>query len=403
MDRSRNFLHKVLGQLTDLQWKRLFLALAIALIGFALRLHLALTGPAEWDESVYLEAAVRYARDIRGGSWNELINSDYNYEHPMLNKLAYGSILALFNPDAGLDGGTMAAGTEFPGSPYYARILSLRLFSVAFGSAAVFFLSLVNPLAGLFLAVHTYAIKYTSVIYLEALPMCLALLLVLAFVKFQQISPSRTAAGTAGVGWLAASGALLGLAVASKYVYGLTGVAVLVFAIIQGRKHPARLIWTLVVWGAGAGIFFFLGNPALWANPLARLSQSLQFNVDFAQNSSTVLESNYPFWQPLDWLAVPIPQHPLSTTPFFVSKGNFLLAADSIFLPFALLGLWRLVKSQPAFAWWLVLGLAFLLVWNTKWPQYILIILVPYCLAAACGVEGTIQTLRKVLSRSRVS
>jgi hypothetical protein len=159
----------------------------------------------------------------------------------------------------------------------------------------------------------------------------------------------------------------------------------------------------VLVWGAGAAIFFFLANPALWANPLARLSESLQFNVDFAQNSSTVLESNYPFWQPLDWLAVPVSRHPLSTTPFFVSRGNFLLAVDGLFLPFALLGLRRMAKSQPVFAWWLVLGLAFLLVWNTKWPQYILIILAPYCLAAAYGVEVTFQTLRKMFSRSRVS
>jgi hypothetical protein len=401
LNRIRNFLQWVRGRLTGPQWRRLLIAFVIALIGLGLRMHLALTGPVEWDEPVYLDAAVLYAQDIRGGNWNELLNSDYNYEHPLLNKLAYGSILALYKPAASLNSGIMPAGSEFLGSPFYARELSLRLFSVAFGSAAVFLLSLVNPLAGLFLAVNTYAIKYTSVIYLEALPMCLTLLSVLAFVKSQPPGPTGEEAGRTSLVWLAASGVLLGLAVASKYMYGLTGLAMLVYALIHGRKHPVRLIRILLIWGALAALFFFLGDPVLWANPIARLTHSLNFSVDYAQNSTTVMEMNYPFWQPLDWLAIAIPRHSLSTLPFFVGNGNFLLAIDGFFLPFALLGLRRMAKSHSVFLGWLLLGLAFLLVWNTKWPQYILTILVPYSLSAALGVEVAIQTLKNAFSRSR--
>ena len=39
---------------------------------------------------------------------------------------------------------------------------------------------------------------------------------------------------------------------------------------------------------------------------------------------------------------------------------------------------------------WLAVGLLFLLLWNTKWPQYILILSAPLCLAAA---EGTLRLL----------
>jgi hypothetical protein len=400
LNKTPSFLQRVRGLLTSQQWRRLLLAFAIASIGLGLRVHMALTGPVEWDEPVYLDAAVRYAQDIRGGNWSELLNSDYNYEHPLFNKLAYGSILALYKPAASLNGAMMAAGTQFPGSLFYARELSLRLFSVAFGSAAVFLLSLVNPLAGLFLAVDTYAIKYTSVIYLEALPMCLTLLSVLAFVKSQHSGPSHEETGRTSLGWLAASGVLLGLAVASKYIYGLAGLAVLVYALIHGRKRLARLFPILLMWGALTALFFFLGDPALWANPVARLTHSLNFSIDYTHHSTTVTEMNYPFWQPLDWLAIAIPQHSLSTVPFFVNGGDFLLAVDGFFLPFALLGLRRMAKSHAVFVWWLLLGLAFLLAWNTKWPQYILIILSPYCLSAAFGVEAAVQTLRKALARS---
>jgi hypothetical protein len=42
---------------------------------------------------------------------------------------------------------------------------------------------------------------------------------------------------------------------------------------------------------------------------------------------------------------------------------------------------------------WLALGLAMLLVWTTKWPQYVLILTAPLCLSAA----GLIEILFKAL------
>jgi hypothetical protein len=45
-----------------------------------------------------------------------------------------------------------------------------RLTAAAIGTLQVFALVLLNPLAGLFLAIHTWQIKYTSQITLEPLP-----------------------------------------------------------------------------------------------------------------------------------------------------------------------------------------------------------------------------------------
>jgi hypothetical protein len=174
---------RLIGQ----HWKRILIAVAVGLLALGLRVHMALDGPNEWDEPIYLEAAVRYAQDIRSGNWSQLINSDYNYEHPLFNKLAYGALLALRKPAINLHGDSMPAGGFIRESPFFFRLLSLRLLSVGFGSAAVFILSLINPIAGLFLAIQTYAVKYTSVVYLEALPMLLSFLSAFAYSRFQPV------------------------------------------------------------------------------------------------------------------------------------------------------------------------------------------------------------------------
>ena len=148
-----------------------------------------------------------------------------------------------------------------------------------------------------------------------------------------------------------------------------------------------------------AAVFFVLGDPALWSHPLAHFYRSLTYSVHYSQSDPTVLRKDYPFWQPLAWLALSIPQQPPQLTPFFTTSGNFLLAVDSLFLPFALLGWRRMSKAHPLFGWWLVVGLAFLLAWNTKWPQYILLMLVPYCLSAAYGVGLVVQFLNSAVLR----
>ena len=59
---------------------------------------------------------------------------------------------------------------------------------------------------------------------------------------------------------------------------------------------------------------------------------------------------------------------------------------DTFVFVAAIIGLPRLYKKEPFFFYWLLIGLTFLLVWATKWPQYTLIVLVPFSMAAAQGV-----------------
>ena len=64
----------------------------------------------------------------------------------------------------------------------------------------------------------------------------------------------------------------------------------------------------------------------------------------------------------------------------------------------ALFGLDRLWRKQRVYVLWLGVALIFLLLWNTKWPHYVLILTAPLCLAAA---EGTQRLLALPLHRWR--
>ena len=125
----------------------------------------------------------------------------------------------------------------------------------------------------------------------------------------------------------------------------------------------------------------------MWVDPIQRLSASLKFNIDFA-NGPAVRFTAYPRWQPIQWLLRSLPQYPQSRiTPFFLQPGDFWIAIDSWIFGLAIIGLPLMIKRRPEYFTWLVVGLAFLLVWSTKWPQYVLLVLPPLSMAAAEGVQ----------------
>jgi len=99
---------------------------------------------------------------------------------------------------------------EFP------QFYTARMVSVVLGSLLVLVIALANPLVGLLLAVHTYSIKYTAQVYLEALPFLLSALAVFAYLRSERKKK----------GWLVLSGVLLGLTAGSKYVYALVGIVI---------------------------------------------------------------------------------------------------------------------------------------------------------------------------------
>lgn len=361
-----------------MRW-RVGVAAAIFLLALAARAHLAYTGRIEYDEKDYAKAAVQYASHLKSGAWGFIIRDDYNYEHPVFNKLIYALALLPFPAQEPFDLSMPLPVSQIAQSQ---EVLAMRWVSVLFGSLAVFLLALVNPWAGLFLAVHTYAIKYTSVIYLDALPMCAALLSLQAFALFLKRGPGKPT-----LVWLAVSAAALGIAAASKYMYAVVGVALLLYCGIWMIRQRQPLLQYLALWALLSVLVFWAADPYVWTSPIQHLSASLQFNIDFA-NGPAVRFTAYPRWQPIQWLLQSLPQQPQSRiTAFFLQPGDFWIAIDTWILGLGAIGLPLLLRRHPDYATWLVVGLAFLLAWNTKWPQYILLVLPPLCLAAGEGVR----------------
>jgi len=361
--------------------KRIHQALLIALLAFFLRFYLAYTGPIEYDEPAYTANVINLNLGLRQGNWNQILDSTDIFEHPQFFKLVYAAGLLTSKSIQKIVPFQLG---ELRSVPYWPQIFSLRLVSVFFGAAAVFLLSLVHPLAGLFLAIDTLAIKYTSVVYLDALPAFACLAAFLAALK--ALEKYQKHAGRWAV-WLALSALALGMTAASKYMYAVPGIAIAAAVIWQGWKRKLPVLLGLAAWGLLSLAFFFVLDPALWHAPLVRLGESISFNVYYSRGPH-VMEVGYPFWQPIRWLLLPIPQQPTQPeVAFFVNPGNYFILADSLIFALAVVGLPAFFRQNKPMFLWLFTGLAFLLVWGTKWPQYTLLILAPFCLSAASGFD----------------
>ena len=200
-------------------WVRAALALAVTALALGLRLRAATLLPIDYDEDDYLRAGQQIAEAIRVGDWGALTELNYRTEHPQLGKLVYGLALA-----------TLPAAPEVPDRPSSAppagslpqpHLRVARTAAVALGTAEVLLLALISPAAGLLLAVHTFTIKYTSQVMLEALP---AFTSALALVAYAQASRR----GQVGLnGWHLLSAIALGLTASGKYLYCLVGLAIL--------------------------------------------------------------------------------------------------------------------------------------------------------------------------------
>ncbi len=375
--------------------KKTILALLISILALILRMHVAYYGPLEPDEFDYASAAAQYNLAARHGDWKQIIDLSYNIEHPIFYKLVYAAGLIGGKPIP--DTSSMITGNVIQSVPYWHHLFILRIISVLFGTATVFLISLISPLAGLFLAIDTYAIKYTSVIYLEALPAFTSLAALLAAHKARSGYQNDPKNRKVWIGWLVLSSLLLGMTAASKYMYALVGLVIIIDILRQGWKHQRATLLGLAGWGLLAAAFFFLFDPILWNSPLNQLIKSVNFNANYSV-SQYVTRFGYPFWQPIKWLMISIPQYSNNHTAFFFNKGDFFISVDSLIFILALAGLPDLFKRNKPMFIWLVVGLTFLLVWATKWPQYILLVLVPFCISASYGVNFIGQALVKLRS-----
>jgi hypothetical protein len=99
----------------------------------------------------------------------------------------------------------------------------------------------------------------------------------------------------------------------------------------------------------------------------------------------------FPFYQPFVWLSAPAGAFKPDTA------GIYLITTDTLIGLLALEGLPRLYRRQPFYFIWLITGMAMLLLWQTKWQQFTMIIMVPLCLSAATGTGWLYDLLKKGL------
>ena len=149
-----------------------------------MRLFAAQRLDVDYDEPVYLSAAVSYANYMRAGDLKMLAWNEHTYEHPALYKILYGVVLLTQQPLERVPESDLPRQAPIASTEAGAWNIADRYLSAACGTLAVLALGLMNPLAGLFLGVDTLSVKYTSEVYLEALPMLSSLLCALAYSRW---------------------------------------------------------------------------------------------------------------------------------------------------------------------------------------------------------------------------
>lgn len=340
---------------------------------WAARWHALDTLNIDYDEDDYMRAAQEFTTVFRSGDLGDLLETNYRPEHPPLAKILMGLAL-LGDPER-------PTAPDRPTSSEPNRYLPLdllksdRTLNAALGTLTVAMLAVVSPLAGLLLAVHAWTIKYVSQVMLEAVPAFTSMACVMTYLLWKRQKRRRFS------GWLVVSALFLGLSAASKYLYAFIGLAVaadwLLDELQEGEARKIRL-GTILAWGLLAVAIFFAFNPYLWPDPVNRLRESLLYHTAYSQGATEVQSSNYPVWQQLNWLAM---------SPRVWQKNAFYLALDPLLAILAAFGLGRLWKKYRVFALWLGIVFFFLLIWPTKWPQYLVTLSVPLMLASSEGLQ----------------
>lgn len=356
------------------------LALAVALLAGSLR-YLAMTRlPVDYDEPVYYNAAQGYAAALRSGDWAALPDADPNYEHPGLFKLLYGAVLAPLPPG---EPAPVEPSLVFDPS-ILARLYTMRSLSALFGTLNALLVALASPAAGLLLAVHTAAIRYSAQAYLEALPMLLSTASVLAYMKSRR-EPN---------GWLALSAAALGLTAASKYVHAVAGVAIALDWLLHaarpgagegpGRRRLPRTLGLLLGWGALSLVVFAAANPFLWPDPVGRVGESLALLTSRAQTEH-VQSFEYGGLHLLAWML----------TPVGLRAGAIITPLDTVTAVLGMVGFPRTWRECRVLALWWAVALAFLLVWTARLPHYVVVMVVPMAFCAAEGLRVAGDRVRR--------
>ena len=356
-------------------------AVVAVAVGAAQRIHAVDELPPDFDELVYLPIAYEYARLLPEHA-DAIPGFDENREHPPMVKLAFGAAVDVVEPpEPKWD--ELKVGKPLPASAKGAFGCG-RWPNMIAGTAQLALVSIASPLAALLLAVEPYHAKYTSQAMLEAIPGVFALLAVLL------VERALRSAGRRRVVLILLAAVALGASAAGKYPYGIVlGLTLLPFVIGGFPRRP--LVWAGFVALSLLALIAF--DPTFWTGPVARAEEAIAYHWAYSHGEH-VTETGLPWYAQVEWLfkAAPLDWH----------RGVFLTGlVTQALLPLAAVGFPLAWRARRIWAVWALVGMAFLLVWPTKWPQYLLMVLPALAVCAAYAPLAVAAVARRLLPREK--
>lgn len=235
---------------------------AVFAVGLVIRLVDLGAAGQTWDEDVNWAAGRNYitnllALDVDARSWI------WNYEHPPVMKYLAGIGAQLadgFGPARAISSILVALGCALL-VPIGARLYRLRVGVLAAGIAT---------LLPTFLA-HSHVVGHEAPTILWW-----SLGVLLALGVHDDLPDDARAARRTLLVRLAAVGAVVGVAIASRFVNGLLGPLCAVIVVVQAPPAWRRttLTWGALVMPLAAVATFYVLWPRIWAHPIASLSAS---------------------------------------------------------------------------------------------------------------------------------
>jgi hypothetical protein len=348
---------------------RAAVAVAIAALAWVAREPRVHQPSDDIDETVYIPLVQLFAQRLAAGEWRAIIDEELVQEHPR----AACAMYAVAARSAGVADDYMAT-----------RLLGRRV-GAAFACATALLLALRSPVAGALWALHGIAIHYTAVMYLDSPMVFFATASLLAAERaFLAEAFSR-----AGAGWFALSAIGAGIAVSCKYLAAPVPLAIAaIFAqravAMQGQQ---RLRW-LGVFVAYAGVALaamVASDWRLWSpDLLSRIASRVLFHRTFS-TTGLVVQMDLPWHQPLRYLW---------GNWFGERPAWMVLWWDRVLVLGAIGGVWAAWRRAPLWLAAAVATLAFLLLWPTKWPQYVTLAVPPLAMLAASLAESAWEALR---------
>ena len=320
----------------------------VLIAALLVRIPAITTLPIDWDEPIYMEAAQAMNQALYKGDWASLLRPGLNPEHPGLVKTIYAFGFSLLGPEPSL----------------LERLVIVRGASLLAGIGLILLIARIHPVAGLAIALNTLHAKYSCQGYLDSIP---AFLMACAMLHGWKRKDAMQPAA------MATCGLLWGAAMAGKWIHGLPGIVLLTVMRTWRTRISLLLVALFCSW---------LFDPLSWLNPLERIHSMMSHHQSYA---ATVAETAA--WSP--WLSLagggPAVWHP----------DVFPWSIDAVWLVLGLIGMGMGIHSSwgRMLTAWFCLPMFVFMVWDTRWPQHLMVVMAPLSLAV-------VDALRPLLNRA---